>query len=748
MNSTLSAQIPGTKAAPVLEAPYATMLAGLHHYADALTVRLAAARRLDWQQHLQQADAAAFVAARRRRLREIIGAADPRCAPVLSVITDTVAGDILARAAGVTMRAVRWRVFEGLEAEGLLLEPGAAPRAGIVLLPDCDQQPEELCGLCPESGTAPVALALARAGCRVLVPVLLGREDTHSVLPGVRLTNQPHRELIYRAAFELGRHVIGMEAQVVSAALDWLDPAGSASLAVMGYGEGGLVALCAAAVDERLATCVVSGSFGPRENLWQEPIYRNVFSLLRDFGEAEIAALIAPRTLILEASRQAAVCGPPPPREGRSGAAPGRLETPAFDAVHREWEAACHLWSLAWPQELPPVLVGDGACPPWSRACLEAVAAALGLGRLSLSRGALRPCWTVDAARRQERLFRGMLEVTQRWLREAEFRRAALWARTEPPTAATWDGVRDEYRRLFWEEVIGKLPAADRAPNACTRLLYQTERWAAYEVYLDVWQEVFAFGILLLPLDLRADERRPVVVCQHGLEGTPRDVIEATESESAYRCYAARLADRGFVVYAPQNPYKGGDLFRALQRRLNPLGLSLFSVIVRQHEVTLAWLASLPGVDPARIAFYGISYGGKTAMRVPALLDGYCLSICSADYNEWIWKNASALHPYSYLFTGEYEIFEFNLGNTFNYAEMARLIYPRPFMVERGHHDGVAPDEWVAYEYAKAFRFYDLMGRRDRIEMEVFDGPHAIHGQGTFDFLHRQLNWAKPAAPG
>ena len=48
---------------------------------------------------------------------------------------------------------------------------------------------------------------------------------------------------------------------------------------------------------------------------------------------------------------------------------------------------------------------------------------------------------------------------------------------------------------------------------------------------------------------------------------------------------------------------------------------------------------------------------------------------------------------YSYVWTGEYEIFEFDLGSTFNYAEMAALIAPRPFMVERGHFDGVAPDE-------------------------------------------------------
>ena len=29
-----------------------------------------------------------------------------------------------------------------------------------------------------------------------------------------------------------------------------------------------------------------------------------------------------------------------------------------------------------------------------------------------------------------------------------------------------------------------------------------------------------------------------------------------------------------------------------------------------------------------------------SAMRIPALVEGYCLSICSADFNEWVLKNA------------------------------------------------------------------------------------------------------------
>ena len=134
----------------------------------------------------------------------------------------------------------------------------------------------------------------------------------------------------------------------------------------------------------------------------------------------------------------------------------------------------------------------------------------------------------------------------------------------------------------------------------------------------------------------------------------------------------------------------------------------------------------------------------------PPLVDRYCLSICSADFNEWVWKNAATDQwsaRYSYANKGEYEIFEFDLGGTFNYFEMAALICPRPFMVERGHFDGVAPDKTVAYEFAKVRALYAAqLGIGKRAEIEWFVGPHTINGDKTYEFLHRHLQW--PVTPG
>jgi hypothetical protein len=327
-------------------------------------------------------------------------------------------------------------------------------------------------------------------------------------------------------------------------------------------------------------------------------------------------------------------------------------------------------------------------------------------------------------------------------MRDSEANRAgSFWAKLDTSSVEKYEKSTEPFRKQLWEEVIGKLPNPTEPVNPRTRQIFDEPKWKGYEVVLDLYPDVYAYGILCVPKDMKPGEKRPVVVCQHGLEGRPSDVVNPKEKTKYYNSFGSELANRGYVVFAPQNPYIGQDKFRVLQRKANPLGLSLFSFIIRQHERILDWLATQPFVDPERMAFYGLSYGGKTAMRVPAVLPRYCLSICSGDFNEWTWKNVSIDFRASYMFSGEYEMPEFNLGQTMVYAEMAALIAPRPFMVERGHDDGVGIDEWVAYEYAKVRRLYSRLKFPERTEIEFFAGGHECHNQGTFAFLDRHLKW-------
>ncbi len=753
-NSAAVAQpLPGTQPLELQGDLADQMVAGIDRFLLRELAESVGKRPRHWKRDLSSAEKYnASVAPNRTRLAKIIGAHDTRqSVAALELIGNTAQGALVGRGERIEVYAVRWPVVRGVTSEGLLLVPkGAAPIADVVALPDADQTPEQLAGLV--AGIAPeaqFARRLAESGCRVVIPALIDRADTLSVI-GAKGTNQPHREFLYRPAFEMGRHIIGYETQKVLAAVDWFaHEAGSADrpIGVAGYGEGGLVALLAAALDTRIDAALVSGYFDVRQDVWQEPIYRNVFGLLDQFGDAELATLVAPRSLIVEACQGPKVDGPPAPHDGRNNsAAPGRISSPSVATLQGELDRARGLIAgLAVPHGMELVASREGTGPPGSELALAKLLGALGSGVQLAPLSAPPEALVKDfgAAARTARLFEQIKEDTQALLRDAELVRGEHWNKADRASrdVEKWKASTEAYRQHFYQDVIGRFEQPLLPANPRSRQVYDETLYTGYEVTLDVFSDVMAYGILLLPKGIKPGERRPVVVCQHGLEGRPTDVADPNKVNPSYNQYACRLAERGFIVYAPQNPYIFTDRFRSLQRKANPLGKTLFSIIVPQHQQLVDWLATLPQVDGERIAFYGLSYGGKTAMRVPALVTKYCLSICSADFNEWIWKNASTRSPYSYVATGEYEIFEFDLGNTYNYAEMAGLIAPRPFMVERGHHDGVAPDTWVSYEFAKIRLLYADLKIPERTTIEYFDGPHTIHGVGTFDFLHRHLNW-------
>src|SRR6185503_12064872 len=123
---------------------------------------------------------------------------------------------------------------------------------------------------------------------------------------------------------------------------------------------------------------------------------------------------------------------------------------------------------------------------------------------------------------RQQRQVTELVAHTQKLLKlSEEARNAKVWQRVKTSSPAVFEQGTSSLRTNFWNEVIGRLPAVTGPTNARSRLAYEKEKWTGYDVVLDVYPDVFAWGVLLLPKDIKPGERRPVVVCQHGLEGVP-----------------------------------------------------------------------------------------------------------------------------------------------------------------------------------------------------------------------------------
>src|SRR5260221_14790334 len=112
----------------------------------------------------------------------------------------------------------------------------------------------------------------------------------------------------------MGRTMIGYEVQKTFAAVDWFEDqtkreavSNTAAMrrrpiGVIGHGEGGLIALYAAAADTRIDAALVCGYFQAREGLWRETHYWNMFGPLREIGGGGSGNPVAPPPPGIQAS--------------------------------------------------------------------------------------------------------------------------------------------------------------------------------------------------------------------------------------------------------------------------------------------------------------------------------------------------------------------------------------------------------------------------------------------------------------
>jgi cephalosporin-C deacetylase-like acetyl esterase len=463
-----------------------------------------------------------------------------------------------------------------------------------------------------------------------------------------------HREWIYRMSFPVGRHPIGYEVQKALAAVDWF-VSQKCETSVYGTGDGGVIAWFAALLDPRIAAVETENTTLEPASLRNEPVYRNLFGILRDFGDEEVRRMLGSRIRRL------------PRGEAAAGSQPANADA------------------------------------------------------------------------RMERQVREIEGHVQRLVAASRSKRDRLWSEVKGKTPEEWRRNAEPLAQRFLHDVLGVLPEQRVPLNLRARQSYEEPKWRGWEVQFDVRPEFFGYGVLLVPKDLRPGEKRPLLVMQHGLQGRPQVFFGQKQGRDleVYRNFGAQFADLGYIVYLPQNPYTGD--FRHLVKIANPLGFSFYSLMRAQYAVMTDWLATLPFVDADRIGFYGLSYGGKTALRIPPFDARYKAVVCAGDFNEWIVKLTTPDEPWSYVYTQEYELVEWDMAHVANHAELAMLVTPRPFMVERGHRDGVGIDEWVSYEYARVRRHYDELGIGERTEMALFNGPHRVDGPAAMAFLRRYL---------
>jgi len=603
---------------------------------------------------------------------------------------------------------------------GILLETKRSGKhPAVVAIPDASLSPADIAGLTTRlPQREQFARSLAVHGYVVLVPFFTQR----------RAFSQPwleDRAWLVRLGYQVGRHLIGSEVQQVSSAVDFLEKRQRVDperIGVVGSGQGGLTALYSAALDTRIKAALVANYFDRRERAaFDESEDRMLWKHLERSGDAEVAAAIAPRALVIDRG------GP---------------------EVLSEFERARTLF--------------DQAGAVQAIRCIGEADQVHGPATAAIERfdEVLHPDveWIISAPQTPhdpEPFYAIANAQFSQW--QARYRNIAIEAYAErdrkwQPDTSSLANYRkwSQSARERYLDLIGRFPAPAGALEPRSVKLYDEPGFTGHRLSVRVYDGVHAYGILLVPKGIRPGERRPAVFVQHGFGGKPEDILGVVDNSRADPVYAKlgrRLVQRGYVVFAPMISVQNSPDRNAIVRRSHLLGQTPVGIEIQKTGRVLDYLETLPFVDKDRFAFYGLSYGGFTALWTSPAEPRFKAVVCSGHFNDWNLKTTDLTEGTSFVFYKDtLDMFNFDLLHNFNHSDLAWLTAPRAFMIEIGATDGVEmePRRFVDAEMERVTALYRKLGIPGRGRIARFNGPHRIDGAEAIPFLDEMLGWTPP----
>ncbi len=372
-----------------------------------------------------------------------------------------------------------------------------------------------------------------------------------------------------------------------------------------------------------------------------------------------------------------------------------------------------------------------------------------------------------DIYPRQRALFDQVENYLFARLKSLHDSRGRFWNRDYSSLAAYARSVEPNRQHLL--AALGGWPWQREDLNVSRQTVRQFDRFRLDRVGYRVFAGLETDALLLTPNDASAAKKRPAILCQVGVNGTPERICGfdgEPAAEATYHSIGRRLAEHGYVVIATRmitgtDPNRvreqdhravhlmtereaeirryiletyGKDESKKwashtnarvhIDRLCRLAGGSIFGLEFFALSRAIDLLGTLPEVDAERIGMYGLSQGGLSALWLAALEPRIKASVSSAFFNERFTKQlVRTEHNYPFLFSSE----EYHMLPTlaeFSDADVGSLICPRCFFVECGRKDDAVYREQSVAAFNELKAHYDRLGIGERCRHHLHEGGH------------------------
>lgn len=282
------------------------------------------------------------------------------------------------------------------------------------------------------------------------------------------------------------------------------------------------------------------------------------------------------------------------------------------------------------------------------------------------------------------------------------------------------------------QRVMGPLPAIDHqhAPQIEIKSSEKRDGYTRHEIRLLAAPDEWVPAYLYVPEQHGNIRKLPAMLVLHGTGDKGKKIVDG-ESPKPNRAHAKELAERGYVVIAPDYPSMGdlGDYDFNTDRYQSGTMKALVN-----HIRCIDLLAARKDVDPERIGVLGHSLGGHNAMFAAAFDKRLKVVVASCGWTKFdhynIGEEASkryggrlgpwAQDRYMPLIRERYRLENI----PFDFPEVIATIAPRAFFSNSPIKDSNFDVQGVEKGIAEASQVYRFLGAGNNLQVRYPDAGH------------------------